>query len=651
MFMANKLDGLKNPDISYEGIRTMNFFGDFIHQSRYAKWRNDLSRRETWTETVDRYWNWMCGKFPILETRGDIRESILKKNIMPSMRAMMTAGPAADRDNTCTYNCSYIALDSPKAMKELCYILMNGTGVGFSVEESVVDQWPTIPESIERADEIIEVEDSKEGWSIAIYELMMHLYEGCHPTWDVSKVRPSGARLKTFGGRASGPGPLEDVFRFITNMFYNKRGKKLKPVDVHDIACSIGNAIVVGGVRRSAMISLSDLTDYEMAKCKSGNWWEQESQRSLANNSAIYNSKPSMSEFLQEWAHLYESRSGERGIFNRYGTQKCMENTQRDNNYKFGTNPCGEITLRSKQFCNLTEVVIRSKDCSVDIEAKIEQATILGTLQSSLTHFPFLSKEWKKNSEEERLLGVSLTGIWDNPITYGKISMGQLRGRLKRWRELTHEINADWANRIGINPSAAITTVKPSGTVSCLVDSASGIHPRYAQQYIRRVRMDIKDPLSTLMLDQGVPHERCTNNPDSTIIFEFPLSAPAGAMTRNEVSAMRHLELWMTYKKYWTDHNPSVTIEYTDDEYMEIGDWVYRNFDDIQGISFLPRTEHVYKQAPFEPIDNISYLTRCDKMPMIKWSKLSEYELEDNTKSSQTLACTGGACELVDLTD
>ena len=630
----------------------MDFFGDFIHQSRYARWRDDLSRRETWEETVDRYWNWMCSKFEILKTREDIREAILKKNIMPSMRAMMTAGEAADRDNTCTYNCSYIALDGPNAMKELCYILMNGTGVGFSVEESVVDQWPRVPDEIQRIDERIEVADSKEGWSIAIYELLMHLYEGCHPTWDVSNVRAAGSKLKTFGGRASGPGPLEDVFRFITNLFYNKRGKKLKPVDVHDMACSIGQAIVVGGVRRSAMISLSDLSDWEMAKCKSGNWWEQNAQRSLANNSAIYNSKPSMSEFLQEWANLYESRSGERGIFNRYGAKENMKKDGlRDHNHAFGTNPCGEITLRSKQFCNLTEVVIRSKDCSIDIEAKIEQATILGTLQSALTHFPFLSEEWKKNSEEERLLGVSLTGIWDNPITYGKISMGQLRGRLKRWRDLAHEINADWANRIGINPSVAITTVKPSGTVSCLVDSASGIHPRYAKQYIRRVRMDIKDPLTTLMLDQQVPHERCQHNPDSTIIFEFPIGAPDKAMTREDVDALRHLELWMVYKKYWTDHNPSVTIEYTDDEYMEIGDWVYRNFDDIQGISFLPKTEHVYKQAPFEPVDNISYLLRTDKMPHIDWSKLSQYELEDTTKSSQTLACTGGACELVDMTE
>lgn len=630
----------------------MDFFGNFIHQSRYARWNPSEQRRETWVETVDRYWNWMTEKFPHLGLRPDIREAILKKNIMPSMRSLMTAGEAADRDNTCTYNCSYLCLYGPQEFGELTYILMNGTGVGFSVEEEVAAHWPRVPDTIIRSEAEILVEDSKEGWATAITELLEYLLSGVHPTWDLSKVRPAGERLKVFGGRASGPQPLEDVFRFVTNLFYKKKGSQLRSIDLHDIACSIGKAIVVGGVRRSAMISLSDLSDIEMAKCKSGNWWDTNGQRSLANNSAVYTHKPSMTEFLVEWANLYESHSGERGIFNRYGAKKAMEETgMRDSSRAFGTNPCGEITLRHKQFCNLTEVVVRAEDTSLTLETKIEQATILGTCQSALTHLPFLSQEWKKNSEEERLLGVSLTGIWDNPITYGKISMGQLRGRLKRWRELTHEVNADWAGRLGISPSAAITTVKPSGTVSCLVDSASGIHPRHSKHYIRRVRMDAKDPLCRLMMDQGVPNEPCVVNPDATVIFSFPLGAPDSAVTRTDVSAMRHLELWMVYKKYWTDHNPSVTIEYTDEEYMEIGDWVYKNFDDIQGISFLPRTEHVYQQAPFEPIDEVTYKIACDKMPYIKWNELSNYEQMDNTKSSQTFACSGGNCDVVDTTE
>lgn len=630
----------------------MDFFGNFIHQSRYARWIDGDKRRETWTETVTRYWDWMSSKFTPLNNRTDILSAILNKDIMPSMRALMTAGPAAERDNTCTYNCSYLELSGPTAMKELCYILMNGTGVGFSVEERIVNSWMPIPEKIDRHEDInIIVADSKEGWSDAIYQLFTNLYNGIHPTWDVSKVRPAGSRLKTFGGRASGPGPLEDVFRFITNMFYNRRGQRLRSIDIHDIACTIGRAIVVGGVRRSAMISLSDLADREMAKCKSGKWWDQNSQRSLANNSAIYNTKPTMGEFLQEWTDLYESHSGERGIFNRYGANKTAQDVGMREPYNFGTNPCGEITLRNCQFCNLTEVIIRPSDTVKDIELKIEQAAILGTCQSALTYFPYLRSQWKENCEEERLLGVSLTGIWDNPITYGKTSLGRLSNRLQRWKEYSHSINSDWANRIGVNQSVAITTVKPSGTVSCLVDSASGIHPRYSKYYIRRVRMDTKDPLSSLMKDQGIPNEPCTLNPESTVVFSFPVGAPSSGVTRESVSALRHLELWMIYKKNWTDHNPSVTIEYTDDEFMEIGDWVYRNFDDIQGISFLPKTEHVYKQAPFEPIDEVTYKIMCDRMPLLKWDKLREYELEDTTKSSQTLACTGNSCELVDMVE
>ncbi len=621
--------------------------------SRYARWNNDLQRRETWEETVDRYWSWMTGKFPVLANRPDIREAILDLDIMPSMRSLMTAGEAADRDHTCTYNCSFLCLRGPQEMGELAYILMNGTGVGFSCENDTAAHWPEIPEITRKEDMVLTVSDSKEGWSRSITCLLECLINGNHPTWDLSEVRPAGARLKTFGGRASGPEPLEDVFRFITNLFYKRQGQRLHPIDLHDIACSIGKAIVVGGVRRSAMISLSDLSDTEMAEAKSGAWWEENSQRSLANNSAVYTRKPTVAEFMREWDNLYKSKSGERGIFNSFGAIKAMEeHGVRDSGHMFGTNPCGEITLRHKQFCNLTEVVVRAEDTDKSIADKLEMATILGTCQSGLTHLPFLSDEWKKNSEEERLLGVSLTGIWDNPLTYSPHANGMsLRLRLQKWRQLTREVNNQWAEILGISPSAAITTVKPSGTVSCLVDSASGIHPRYAKHYIRRVRMDIKDPLCQLMMDQGVPHEPCVVSPGAVMIFSFPIDAPEAAVTRSDVSAMEHLELWMMYKKHWTDHNPSVTIEYTDDEFMDVGAWVYKNFDDIQGISFLPKTEHVYQQAPFETIDEVTYAVARENMPLIDWTQLSQYEKTDTTKASQTFACSGGQCEVVDTTE
>ncbi len=634
--------------------RDLDTFSSFIHQSRYARWNPIERRRETWTETVNRYWDWMTAQFPPLGERPDIRDAIEAREVMPSMRSLMCAGEAADRDHTCTYNCSFLCLYGPREFGELTYILMNGTGVGFSAEAEVADHWPTLPTEIVRDEEkVIMVEDSKEGWSLSVTALLESLLAGVHPTWDLSKVRPAGSPLKTFGGRASGPEPLEDVFRFVTNLFYNRAGGRLRPIDLHDIACHLGRAIVVGGVRRSAMISLSDLSDVEMAKAKAGNWWETDKHRSLANNSAVYNHKPSMTEFLIEWTNLYESKSGERGIFNRYGAKKAMAGQgKRDHTRSFGTNPCGEITLRHKQFCNLTEVVVRADDDQASLETKIEQATILGTCQSALTYLPFLSDEWKKNSDEERLLGVSLTGIWDSPLTHAMVHEGTtLRFRLSKWRQLTHGINSEWAAKLGISPSAAVTTVKPSGTVSCLVDSASGIHPRYSGQYIRRVRMDVKDPLCQLMVDQGVPHEACVVYPDSTVVFSFPIGAPEGAVTRNDVSAMRHLELWMYYKKYWTDHNPSVTIEYADEEFMEIGAWVYENFDDIQGISFLPKTEHVYQQAPYEPVDRETYEKALEAMPVIDWSQLSNYEKTDNTEASQNFACSGGQCEVVDTTE
>jgi ribonucleoside-triphosphate reductase len=620
----------------------MSPFQTFIHQSKYARWRDDLGRRENWGETVDRWWDWMLTKAPALSERSDIREAVFNLEVMPSMRALMTAGPAADRDNTSVYNCSYLELDSPVAMAELLYVLMNGTGVGYSVERRVVDRWNTVPEDITRDDSVvIKVKDSKAGWADAVKALLSNLMGGVHPTWDISGVRPAGARLKTFGGRASGPGPLEDCLRFITNMIYGAQGRKLRPIEVHDIACVIANSVIVGGVRRSAMISLSDLDDHEMARAKSGNWFEKHSYRSLANNSATYTSKPEMDVFMEEWLSIYRSYSGERGIFNREAAQKCSADIGRDGDHHFGTNPCGEITLRPMQFCNLSEVVVRPDMTVAELKRRVEIATIIGTVQSMCTHFPYLRKAWNRNSEEERLLGVSLTGIQDNRelALDAKILLDA--------RLLASQINEIWADKLGIEYSKAITTVKPSGTVSCLVDSASGIHHRYAPHYIRRVRIDKKDPLFQLMADAGVPGEDCVNNPANTFVFDFVVSYD-GPKTRGTARDM--MEDWATIKTAWTDHNPSVTIEYRPEEFMSIGADLYGEYWDIaQGLSFLPRSEHVYKQAPYEEITAERATELKAAFPVIDWDSLSKYESGDNTKGSQTFACSGGSCEVVDI--
>ena len=622
----------------------MSSFQTFIHQSKYARWRDDLGRRENWSETVDRWWEWMLTKAPILIDRTDIREAVYNLEVMPSMRALMTAGIAADRDNTSVYNCSYLDLDSPVAMAELLYILMNGTGVGYSVERRVVEKWGTIPANIFRdEDVVIKVKDSKEGWADAVKSLMEHLVSGIHPTWDISDIRPAGSRLKTFGGRASGPVPLEDCLRFITNTVYTARGRCLRPIEVHDIACVIANSVIVGGVRRSAMISLSDLDDHEMARAKSGNWWETHSYRSLANNSAVYTHRPEMDVFMEEWLSIYRSYSGERGIFNREAAQKCSADINRSADHHFGTNPCGEITLRPMQFCNLTEVVVRPGMAPDELCRRVEIASIIGTVQSMCSNFPYLRKAWQRNSEEERLLGVSLTGIQDNRQL---MFNGQVLGEARRQATAT---NVEWADKLGIEHSKAVTTVKPSGTVSCLVDSASGIHHRYAPYYIRRVRIDKKDPLFQLMFDSGVPGEDCVNNPTNTYVFEFVVGYD-GPKTRGTAKDM--MKDWSTIKRLWTDHNPSVTIEYTPDEFMALGADLYSEYWDIaQGLSFLPRSEHVYKQAPYEEIDLEEYTRRTAEFPVIDWNQLSRYEAEDNTKSSQTFACSGASCEIVDLTE
>lgn len=620
----------------------MSPFQTFIHQSKYARWRDDLGRRETWTETVDRWWTWMVGTAPLLADRPDIRDAVLNLEVMPSMRALMTAGPAADRDNTCVYNCSYLELDSPIAMAELLYVLMNGTGVGYSVERRVVDKWGPVPEDIVRDESvIIKVRDSKAGWADAVKALLSNLMGGVHPTWDVSSVRPAGARLKTFGGRASGPGPLEDCLRFITNAVYNARGRRFRPIEIHDIACVIANSVIVGGVRRSAMISLSDLDDHEMARAKSGNWWEKHAYRSLANNSAVYTTKPEMDVFMEEWLSIYRSYSGERGIFNREAAQKCSVDISRDSDHHFGTNPCGEITLRPMQFCNLTEVVVRPGMNKKELCRRVEIATIIGTVQSMCTNFPYLRKAWTRNSEEERLLGVSLTGIQDNrELIFNQHT-------LESARCMAVVTNEMWADLLGIEVSKAVTTVKPSGTVSCLVDSSSGIHHRYSPYYIRRVRCDKKDPLYQLMADAGVPGEDCVNNPANTYVFEFVVGYD-GHPTRGTAQSM--LTEWAFIKQNWTDHNPSVTIEYQPHEFMSLGSRLYSDYWDIaQGLSFLPRSEHVYKQAPYEEITKEEYDRRVAEFPVIDWSKLSNYEKQDNTKSSQTFACSGNSCEIVDV--
>jgi len=627
----------------------MNEFQKFIAMSRYARWMPDKGRRETWEETVTRWWSWLQAKFPALEDRQDIFEAVLNLEVMPSMRSLMTAGEAADRDNTCTFNCSYVEMDSIKSFSELMFILMCGTGIGFSVERRAVDKLPVVPDEIRKNfDACVTVEDSKEGWANGLFHLLEHLWNGIHPKWELCNIREAGARLNTFGGRASGPAPLDEVYRFVVNTFYKAQGRKLSPIEVHDICCVIAKSIIVGGVRRSAMISLSDLNDRDMALAKSGAWWDSGGHRALANNSASYDSKPSLGQFLSEWSALYDSHSGERGIFNRQGASNRMASQDRACE-GVGTNPCGEILLKPMQFCNLTEVIIRPDDKVGDIKRKVEIATIIGTCQSDLTDFPYLRDEWKNNSEDDRLLGVSMTGIFDNPITWGRAGLGKLAYRLEKWRDHAVKTNLDWSSKININPSKAITTVKPSGTVSCLADTSSGIHPRFSNFFKRRVRIDKKDPMYTLMKKEGISCEDCVVNPTSTSVFTFPMKAPKNALVSEDVTPLQHLELWRVYKEHWADHNVSITVNYTDDTFLDIGQWVWDKWETIQGLSFLPKTDHVYNQAPFETITEDEYKELENTIPNVDWSLLKEHE--DNTKSTQTLACTGSACEIVDITE
>ena len=631
-------------------------YQNFIALSRYARWKDDEQRRENWSETVDRYFDYMSNhlsnnyNYNITKAlKEKLTDQIMSLGIMPSMRALMTSGPALDRCHVGGYNCSYIPVDSPRSFDECMYILMCGTGVGFSVERENVDKLPIVNEHFEDSTTIIKVADSRPGWAKALRELIAMLYVGQVPKWDTSEVRPAGARLKTFGGRASGPAPLIELFHFCIQKFKGAKGRRLFPIECHDLMCKIGEVVVVGGVRRSALISLSNLGDDQMRHAKSGQWWENEGQRALANNSVAFKGKPEMGTFMREWTSLYESKSGERGIFNRQAAKvKALENGRRDADYYFGCNPCSEIILRPYQFCNLTEVVARVTDTMDTLKEKVRMATILGTFQSTLTNFKYLRKVWKDNTEEERLLGVSLTGILDCPVLNNVYY--ELESVLEQLRHVAVETNKKMAKDLGIPQSTAITCIKPSGTVSQLVDSASGIHARHNDYYIRTVRGDNKDPLTQFMKDSGIPSEPCVMKPESTTVFSFPMKSPLGAMTRTEMTAIQQLEFWLLYQRHWCEHKPSVTISVKEDEWMDVGAWVYKNFDEVSGISFLPFSDHTYAQAPYQDVEREEYLELKQIMPKsIDWSKLADYEKEDTTSGGRELACTADACEMVDI--
>ena len=629
-------------------------YQEFIHLSRYSRWLPDKQRRETWTETVDRYFSFFqehlkelhSFTFVSRELR-ELEEAVLSLQVMPSMRCLMSAGEALKRENVAGYNCSYVAINRVQAFDEILYILMNGTGVGFSVERQFISQLPQIAEDFHHTDSTILVADSKMGWAKALKELIGMLYVGQIPKWDLSKVRPAGAPLKTFGGRASGPEPLDSLLNFCVGVFQGAAGRKLNSVECHDITCKIGEVVVVGGVRRSALISLSNLSDDRMRHAKAGQWWEANPQRALANNSACYTEKPDIGIFMDEWKALYDSKSGERGIFNRESSiRMAARNGRRETEgWEFGTNPCSEIILRDREFCNLSEVVVRYSDTPETLKEKVRLAAILGTLQSTLVNFKYLSSMWRKNCEEERLLGVSLTGIMDNKYTNGKA--GDPSSLLKELKEIAVDTNKKWAKKIGINQSVAVTCVKPSGTVSQLTDAAAGIHARHNKFYIRTVRGDKKDPLTKMMSDSGFPVEDDVTKPDHTSVFSFPMRVNENAVFRTDMSAIEQLELWLIYQKNWCEHKPSVTISVKEYEWIDVGAWVYKNFDYMSGVSFLPFSEHTYQQAPYQDCTEKEYKALQEKMPMVvDWSKLSEYESMDMTIGAQELACVAGICEI-----
>ena len=636
-------------------------YQQFIHLSRYARWDYDKKRRETWGETVNRYFDFFqqhlretCNYDLDNGELEQLKNSVLSLDVMPSMRCLMTAGEALRKENVAGYNCSYIKVDSPRSFDEILYVLMNGTGVGFSVEDDYVNQIPTVAEEFYDTDTVIVVADSKLGWAKALKEMLSLLWTGQIPKWDLSRIRPAGSPLKTFGGRASGPEPLDDLFHFAVNIFKNAAGRKLKALECHDLVCKIAEIVVVGGVRRSALISLSDLNNGEMRHAKSGQWWETQPQRALANNSVNYKETPDIGTFMREWLSLYDSKSGERGLYNSLSARKQVERMNTDEKERrqpkddFGTNPCSEIILRSREFCNLSECVVRGWDTTKSLYEKVRIATILGTFQSTLTNFKYLTREWERNCNEERLLGVSLTGIMDNPLTNGQgDNLGKL---LQKMREIAIKTNEEWADKLGISHSAAITCVKPSGTVSQLVDSASGIHARHNPFYIRTVRADNKDPLCKMMKEAGFPNEPDVTKPKHTTVFSFPMESPKDAVCRKDMTAIDQLELWSIYQEHWCEHKPSVTISVKEHEWMGVGSWVWDNFDTISGISFLPFSDHTYRQAPYQDCTKEEYTELFKKIPQeVDWTRLSNYEQQDYTVASQELACSADGCEIVDL--
>ena len=633
------------PKIKLEN--NMDQYQSFIHKSRYARWLDTEGRRETWEETVTRYCDFWKNRNQIDQTTYNrLYKAIGNLEVMPSMRCMMTAGEALDKDNVAGFNCSYLHIDSARSFDELMYVLMCGTGVGFSVERQFINQLPVVAETFHDSNTVINVSDSKIGWASSFRELVAMLYAGKVPKWDMTKVRPAGARLKVFGGRASGPDPLNDLFNFSVGLFKKAAGRKLTSIECHDLCCKIADIVVVGGVRRSALISLSNLTDNRMAKAKTGNWWDTEGQRRLANNSVAYTEKPDFQSYLSEMKTIYDSFAGERGIFSRVAAQNiASRNGRRDHEKEFGTNPCSEIILRSNQFCNLSEIVVRNGDTLETLKEKAEVATIIGTLQATLTDFRYLRACWKRNTEEEALLGVSMTGIMDHYL------LGKNSPDLAKWLEEIKDVciktNTKWADKLGIERSTAITCVKPSGTVSQLVDSASGIHPRFAHRYVRRVRSDKKDPLAQFMQEKGFPVEQAVENTEA-VVFSFPVEAPESAVTVKDVGAMQQLKLWKAYQDHWCEHKPSITVYYTDSEFLQVAQWVWENFDICSGISLLPYSDHVYQQAPYEELNEDQLNELKFKIPSdIDWSEMVEFEKEDNTTGSQELACVGGACEIV----
>lgn len=637
---------------------------EYVHKSRYARWIDSKERRETWEETVERYVSYFQSKFPEHYPVKDIQAAITNLSVMPSMRALMTAGPALERDPMAGFNCAFIAIDNVRAFDEILYILMCGTGMGFSVERQFITHLPTVAETFINTDITIHVKDSKGGWANAFRELLALLYSGTIPKWDVSRVRAAGTKLKTFGGRASGPQPLVDLFKFAISIFKQAAGRKLTSVECHDLVCKIADIVVVGGVRRSALISLSNLSDDRMRHAKSGQWWVNDPQRALANNSAAYTERPEMELFMKEWLSLVESKSGERGLFNRQAAlNKAIESGRRDVSKVVGINPCAEITLRSAGLCNLSEVVIRADDSLETLLEKVRIATIIGTYQAMLTDFRYVRSIWKNNQEEERLLGVSLTGIMDHPVlsqtdrSWLEFPLNQLPAGtgdttkasywLQAMKQCAIDTNKEWAAKLGINQAAAITTVKPSGTVSQLVDSASGIHPRYSDYYVRTVRADKKDPLAQLMRQQGFPVEDCVGKPDTTDIFSFPVAGPVSGVFRNDRTALEQLEHYLMFQTHWTEHNVSITVYVKDHEWLGVGDWVYRHFDSIAGVSFLPHSDHSYQQAPYQECTEQEYQDLLSRMPAFNWESLSRFEKTDATVNVKELACSSGHCEIL----